>query len=88
MDETSTFLAAIAVLTGPAAEIADDDPMEGVGIGEEGELVAKATEAAADLNGKIIPVKGKRMSLAGEAPCLAGSAVLKGATAAPAKVAW
>ena len=78
MDETSKFLAATAALTGAAAGVADDESVEGVDIGDEGELVAKATEPVAGLNGKIIPVKGK----------IIGLAVPKGATAPAAKVAW
>ena len=58
--------------------VADNEAAEGVNIGDEGELVAKATEPVSGLNGKIIPVKGK----------IIGLAVPKGATAPAAKVAW
>ena len=70
MDETSTFSDTFPVLTGAVTEVTDDEAVEGVDMGEEGEDVAKATEhEPADLIGKIIPVKGKRIGLAGECSC-------------------
>ena len=88
-----TLFDTFPVLTGAVTEVTDDEAVEGVDMGEEGEDVAKATEhEPADLIGKIIPVKGKRIGLAGECSCSrvlsAGAAGLKGAEAAAAKVAW
>ena len=94
MDETSTFFDNCPVLTGAAVQVADEEAFEGVDVGDKEEVVAKATEPAADLKGKMIPVKGRRIGLAGdaEAPCSqllpADAAISKGATAAAAKAAW
>ena len=64
MDETST-LDNFPVLTGAAVQVADDEALEGVDVGEKDEVVAIATESATDLKGKMIPVKGRRIVLAG-----------------------